>query len=1030
MKNCMKFFSKALLGAMLVAPAVTSCYDDSAIWDKFDDIENRIDSLANELNKQVEALNVLVKDGAVIADCVENKDGSYTVTLTNGTSFKVMPEGTDFSTIVTYKEINGVKYWATFDSDGVAEVLTDPTTGKTIPMETKLEVKLVDGVYYLVINGTEYPTGYDASDVVQVFSSCTPLVDASGNTYAVKFTLGEGMEVTVALDGYAGVIFRLPGATNPMVAEYYVEYGTVQSFLLDMEGVIDYVMQVPDGWRVKERVVELTSETYLDVTAPSRETVALGAAEVQGDLKLVSVVEGGKASVSKLSLSADPFKKYDVSALKAVIEPYEGIQKFVYGLMLYKDYDKATVIETVNEILGSASDAPEGYFVSEEPIDKTYAEIYGSELSEDSSYMFWVVPALYSEGNDGTEAGFYVKEEMFNEYLLNNIVDASINISDISLLDAQVSVKVTGTNTVYAGVSLKSTDLLEELVYQINNGVYEPRTDILEYSGPVSTFPSKEEAILIEPDQKYVVWVLPVDPEKKEVAVTDIITAEFSTPAVVSGGSAKLDATDFEVTPSSIKTQLSSDDAVMIYYAYLSDAYGRYASATNETKMKYLMQSENFKTVRGSSVEAVLDRLQPETTMWLFAAAIDKNGQYGDVYAGSAKTGSVKFNSLKVELTDVAIGSNEATFKVDVTGGTAVDYVYWVGKETDPFWYDSGKCNKTKLVAQKYIAANPDAPEVEDVMKKNGPIAEDGTLTAQGLSVETTYILVVLAKDEEGLYSQAGYKKFKTQSINLGDYATEGSDRWNAAKEKVVVNWHQDKFRAAANSNMSAFYEFDITIPKEFTAYIYCISETYFEEAGLDTPAKMIYDIVTYCSRKYDANRVPHDENGEYLVQPEWVDDKGETHAGQLINLYDFYVHGFPTNGFATYFAEGAHIEDNCFAWEDGACSNYEHAKNSIAKRLTLEYWIDWVKLNRGYYLWEEESIRRVAQDLMDAYYPYYKDAEPLIYINDGSSLLMQQHYASGVDTEGNVVDDVYVVLKDKSNNFYAPMIFDVPNYF
>jgi hypothetical protein len=88
------------------------------------------------------------------------------------------------------------------------------------------------------------------------------------------------------------------------------------------------------------------------------------------------------------------------------------------------------------------------------------------------------------------------------------------------------------------------------------------------------------------------------------------------------------------------------------------------------------------------------------------------------------------------------------------------------------------------------------------------------------------------------------------------------------------------------------------------------------------------------------------------------------------------------------------------------------------------------VKLNRGYYLWEEESIRRVAQDLMDTYYPYYKDAEPLIYFNDGSSLLMQQHYASGVDTEGNVVDDVYVVLKDKSNNFYAPMIFDVPNYF
>lgn len=1027
MKDLTKILCKSLVVIMFMPLAFTSCYDDTAIWDKFDDIESRIDSLANELNKQVEALNLLMKDGSTVSSCVKNNDGTYTVTLSNGVSFKVLQEGADFSNLITYKEINGVKYWAVYGSDGEIEPVTDET-GRTIPVETKAEVKLVDGVYYLIINGKEYATGYDAEDVVQVFSSCTPLTDASGNVYAVRFTFGEGMEITVALDGYAGVIFRLPGATNPVVSEYYIEYGTTQSFLVDAEGVIDYVMQVPDGWRVTERHEELTAETFIDVTAPAAATVGMGAAVTKGDLKVVSVVEGGKASVSKLVISADPFKKYDVSTLKAVIEPYEGIQKFLYGVMLYEDYDEDEVVATVNEILGSSNELPEGYHMSEAPIESTYAEIYGAEISVDKSYVFWVIPALYFMGDEDVEAGFYVKEEMLRMKLLNP-VDLLIKVSDVTILDAQLKIKANGTTALYAGVAANVEGVLEEIVYQVNNGIVEPYTDILSYSGPVSAFPSEESSVNIEPATEYIVWTVPVDAEKTEYAVTDIVYEEFATPEIVSGGSISVDVAEFTVSQSSISTQITSEGAAMIYYAYLSDQYGRYAEASNETKMKYLLASDNFTVVKGTSAEASLERLMPETEMWLFAAAVGEDGKYGDVYTGSAETEAVQFNSISLSVTEGSIGSNSASFTVTATGGTPVEYVYWVGRESDPFWYAT--CSKTKLMAQKYIAANPDDPAILSVMRHQGALAEDGTISFKDLLLETTYVFVILAKDESGLYSPAGYKKFTTQSINLGsDFASEGSDRWNSVKENITINWHQDKFRSAANQNMSAFYEFDITIPKEYTAYIYCISENYFEEAGLDTQAKIIYDIVTYCSRKYDANRTAFDSDGNYMVQPDWIDDKGEEHTGQLINIYDFYVHGYPTNGFATYFAEGAHVEDNCSAWEDGTCSNYVYAQNSIAKRLTLEYWIDWVKLNRGYYLWNEDSIKRVAQDLLDAYSPLYENAEPLIYINDGSSLLMQQHYASGVDAEGNVVDDVYVVLKDKDNNYFAPMIYEVPNYF
>ena len=121
------------------------------------------------------------------------------------------------------------------------------------------------------------------------------------------------------------MIFKISNVNNDILTEYYVDYGRTQSFLLEKQGVVDYVMQVPDGWRVKETVEELTGETYVSVTAPKAETVALGAAVADGDLKVVSVVDGGKAAVSRIYLTTDPFKTYNVSPLKAVIAPTFGI---------------------------------------------------------------------------------------------------------------------------------------------------------------------------------------------------------------------------------------------------------------------------------------------------------------------------------------------------------------------------------------------------------------------------------------------------------------------------------------------------------------------------------------------------------------------------------------------------------------------------------------------------------------------------------------------------------------------------------
>lgn len=1019
----------------LFLPMLTSCFNDEAIWEKFDEIEGRLDSLENQLNSQVDALSALLSDLTTVSSCEENADGSFSVTLSNGTKFNVLAEGTGLSSFISYKEIEGVKYWATYDANGELVVLTDKN-GKNIPVETEVDVKVKEGIYYLIINGVEYATGYDAEDVIQVFSSCTPIKDASGQVYALTFTFGEGLEVTVTVDGYQGVIFKLANAGSATaVSEYYVDFATTQTFLMDVKDVVDYVMQIPDGWRVKEYVDELTGESYIDITAPSKETIAADAAVASGDLKVVSVVEGGKAAVSKLSLNTDPFKVYNVTASKAVITPTNGIQKFVYGLTKYDVFDLATLAQTVNGLLSSTGDLPTGINIAEDAIDKTHAEIYGAELEEDGEYVFWVYPALYNEGTDGSDAGFYVTDDKLRTLNIAPI-SAKISIEDITVLDATVNVRLTGTLTMYAGTAPKTETILEEIIYQINNGIIDPITEPLTYSGPASEFPVKEDVLDMSPNTSYITWVVPVEKDKKTYLASDIIYKEFKTKEVVAGGTLSATIGEFTTDCSSMKTTVSADNAAMIYYAYLSDTEAkRLEGAEDKDKMTKMMASSTFTVVKGSSAEASVDFIKPETKMWLFAVAIANDGKYGEVISKSATTTAVTFNSLALTIDEISIDGKEAKFKVNVSGGTATEFIYWFGKTTDTaFWLNEACCDGSKEGAEIYMAANPDAEAIKAAMRKGGDIAEDGTITLTELSVSSDYVFIVLAKDVTGNYSHCGYKMFETPAINLGSLVKSNSDKWKTTKKWIEDNlvWDKENFGKGSNGLFSSF-AIDIKIPTDLTAYISCFGVEATETADI------IVEIEEVCSAATTTNPVLMDENGKvlWIYTPDWEDDNGKIHSGRAINIYNFYPHGCALNGQVTYFSSGVHSGTNCPTWENDECSNYAKQSQSIANYCTLDYWINWVKQEYHYEhpeygrpLTDPAKIQTAAQGMLDSYKPYYEDAKPIIYVNDGAALKVINRNAIGVNDQGEVVDQVILVLKDNEGNYYEPMIFAVPNYF
>ena len=387
------------------------------------------------------------------------------------------------------------------------------------------------------------------------------------------------------------------------------------------------------------------------------------------------------------------------------------------------------------------------------------------------------------------------------------------------------------------------------------------------------------------------------------------------------------------------------------------------------------------------------------------------------------------YNDLEVTLEVGQVGQNTATVNVSVAGGDAAGYVFWAGKQTEEFWIDmsGSNANEKAASAQEHIALYPDDSAVERAMRLF--TLENGVLNMTDLKGNTTYQVVVMAKDAQGNNSQAGHAQFTTLAVDLGTIVTSDSDTWKQAKEQVVITWHENKFRTAANSNMSAFYAFDIKVPTNLTAYILCMTEEYFEaNPETQTLEDKIIDIETQCSRKYDAGKVTYGPDGGYAEEPDWIDDDGNLHEGQLLNVYDFYVHGYPTNGFATYFATGSHGADNCTEWESGECSNYAYALQHITKRLTVDYYKEYFKEQKGLKI--QSVIDKAAQDYYEAYYPYYKDAKPLIYENTGEALYMENHYASGPNDENVVPDDVFVVFKDAQGNYYEPMSFEVPNYF
>ena len=847
-----KIIGRSILPMIVALPVAVSCYDDSAVRGEINDIEEQLGLLVDkvleleqQLNGEIRTLKDLLAGKILINDVSTNaSNGITTVTLSNGVDLQLRPEK-DLQSYVTYITLSdGVDYWGYIDANGKKQLFLDED-GKPLPVLSETpEVVVKDNETYLVIGGVEYPLSGNS-----VFSDYEVIVDElTGEVYAVTFTFGDDMTFTVTVDGACGFHFVVAkGWSTEVIDNYYVAYGLTERVQIDAKGVVDYVLQIPDGWRVKEIEDIYMGQKYFDITAPAEELVESGAAAAEGELKVVAVLEGGKATVAKLFLSTEPFKYFGVSMDKASTEMYNGLQKFVYGVCKADEFDEQTILNTASELL-TAYEYPAGYGVADHDLDEiSVEEIAGAELVVGEEYVFWALPALYYATMD--YAGYYVKEGTFESVRFSHC-SVKFEISDIKFRDAHLSLELEGVDGYYLEVDYADGFMPEDVVALLNAGYYTEKTTSgipYAYEGSLFDMPSVSPA----PATAYVAWfAIAKDGTYTE---DDLLTIEFSTLDLTAGSDVKIVADDPVLTAVEAQVTLTAEGAEKIYYTYLTESNAS-IYADDESKAMYLF--ENGIAVEGDNVVAKLSdtnlKKSPKTKYVLFAVATDAEGKFGEVLTLECTTTEITYNDLQVKMEMVLNDPGNVVLSISADG--AEGFLYWIGKTSDNTWKSSNFLGGSAEKAQEYMYLNSSHNRLVTVMEKYPVI--DGMITMNDLQMDVEHVIVAMAKDKSGLYSKAVAFKFVPMAVAIGKVVPASDPKWAAARP--TIDFIPEKF-VAGTGQMHGSYAFNVTVPTGFTGYVLAGTDTYLnegDESTVLTIEEKIVKIINYVDASRDVDLI------------------------------------------------------------------------------------------------------------------------------------------------------------------------------
>ena len=324
-----KFLRLALSVAVALTAMVGCSYDDEAIWNEVEQIKNRVTTLEEAViktNEDIVALQTIVEalQNNVYVVAVNTTADGYVIEFSDGTKATINngKDGVNAPVISVKQAEDGNYYWIVDGEwllvdgerirangiDGVdgengsnvmdgedaiaPQVRINDTTkeweistdGGNTWTSTGVIAEGKDGA-----NGTNGSNGVDGTNGSNG-DSLFKKVDVSNPDYVV-ITLADGTEFRLARYDESCPVFLIIDA--PEVAQ--VEYGKSVEFVVEVDNVVDYVVNAPQGWRANY------AENVLTVTAPAKDLCHY---DKEGVIAITVVSAEGKSAIVKLNVMA------------------------------------------------------------------------------------------------------------------------------------------------------------------------------------------------------------------------------------------------------------------------------------------------------------------------------------------------------------------------------------------------------------------------------------------------------------------------------------------------------------------------------------------------------------------------------------------------------------------------------------------------------------------------------------------------------------------------------------------------------
>jgi hypothetical protein len=348
------------------------------------------------------------------------------------------------------------------------------------------------------------------------------------------------------------------------------------------------------------------------------------------------------------------------------------------------------------------------------------------------------------------------------------------------------------------------------------------------------------------------------------------------------------------------------------------------------------------------------------------AVASDADGKYGEVLTLEVSTTEIAYNNLTV---DIALEANDpGNVVLSVSAKDATDIIYWVGRTADNTWKSSNYLGGKLETAEAYMYLNSTNYKITSVMEQY-PLV-DGKITLTDLTVDVDYVIVAMAQAADGTFSHGTLFKFVPNPVALGTVITKDDPRWTAATP--TVTWNREKF-IPSSGMMSGQYGCTVELPAGMTGYVLlatdnvlCESDVVFD---LGVEQKMIR-VMTEADHRRDSDTIDPSLTPEEWQELVWPDG----------SIFYHHEHGHPMFGYAVVWAN----RDVHAALCGG---DHEGVKPGTAGGKAIE-------------------------------------VNHVLVFNDGPVEFRQP---SAIASTEEVIDKVYIVLRDLDGNTYETYEYGVP---